>query len=124
MQSKQTPKEILKIMFQTIDYSCWCKYVQFSCSPEFYEEHEKLKEHLKLVEQLPSEIQTSLRTYISHIKQTLYSSKKDFKSALQETMQNDPQGREIINNALESMAAGFQQLGVGVLPGDFGIKEE
>ena len=51
--------------------------------------------------------------------QTLHMSKKDYAAALNEVMQNDPEGREIVMGSLETMAQTFQNQGLAVLPNDF-----
>ena len=114
-----TYEGVLDIIAKTVEYSCWADYVQFSDSPEYAERHKEMREHLKAVAGLSPYVQKHLAVHISRIMQTLHMSKKDYESALNEVMQNDPEGREIVMGSLETMAQTFQNQGLAVLPNDF-----
>jgi len=116
--SEQETLNLFDIVIKTVEYADWSKYIRFSDSPEYKSKHDEMRQHLDLLAKLPVPFQKYLVKYTTHIKQTLYGSKGDFNAALEESMKNDPEGREIITSVLETMVKTFQDLGFGVLPKD------
>lgn len=110
---KNSPtKNLLDLVIRIVECGSWAVYTRFSDSPGFAEKHAKMRALLVLASKLHPELQEYLKGHISNMRRTLHMAEGDFRAAYEETMQNDPAGREIIEFAVRVMTESFRDSGI------------